>query len=265
MRLMSAVGLLAFMLLASFGALRRPTVNGRLIVGALALQIVFGWFVFRSAGGRQVFLHINDGVNAAVTAALAGPRFVLGKLADGEALNKAGLGPFILITQGLPTIMVFSALIAVLYYFGVMSALLRAFAWLFSRSLRVSGAEALCAAANIFVGIESALTVRPYLSAMTRSELCVVLSAGMATVASNVLALYVGALHDVFPNIAGHLVSASFLSAPAAILMAKLICPETDSPLTLGVAVAPAYEREGSLFEAIINGAEAGLKMMLGI
>jgi len=239
--------------------------NGRLIIGALALQLIFGWLVFRSAGGRDVFLRVNDGVNTVMAAAMAGPRFVLGKLAEGEALHKAGLGPFILLTQGLPTIIVFSSLIAVLYYLGIMSALLRGFAWLFSRTLRVSGAESLCAAANIFVGIESTMAVRPYLSAMTRSELCAVLAAGMATVASNVLALYVGALQEVFPNIAGHMVSASFLSAPAAILMAKIICPETDSPLTLGLNVPPAYEQEGGVFEAIINGAEAGLKMMLGI
>jgi CNT family concentrative nucleoside transporter len=137
----------------------------------------------------------------------------------------------------------------------------RAFTWL----MRISGAESLCAASNIFVGVEAATTVRPYLRDMTRSELCTVLTAGMATIASNVLALYVFILRGQFPTIAGHLVSASILSAPAAIVMSKVLLPETEKPATLGVEVKPHYERESSVMEAIINGANAGLKLIFGI
>jgi CNT family concentrative nucleoside transporter len=131
--------------------------------------------------------------------------------------------------------------------------------------MRVSGAESLCAASNIFVGIESATTIRPYLAKMTRSELCTILTAGMATIASTVLAIYILILHKQFPAIAGHLVSASFLSAPAAIIMSKLMLPETETPETLGLDVHPYYERESSLIESIINGANAGLKLAVGV
>ncbi|MFC1486045.1 nucleoside transporter C-terminal domain-containing protein, partial [Candidatus Latescibacterota bacterium] len=127
------------------------------------------------------------------------------------------------------------------------------------------GAESLCAASNIFVGVESSLTVKPYLEGMTASELTTVLTAGMATVASNVLALYIFSLQPQFPTIAAHLISASFLSAPAAIIMSKIIMPETGTPVTLGRLVDIHYEREQTVFEAVINGANAGVKLIVGI
>jgi len=129
----------------------------------------------------------------------------------------------------------------------------------------VSGAESLATASNIFVGVESNLTIRPHLATLTASELCTVLTAGMATVASNVLALYVLMLQKRFPAIAGHLISASLISAPAALLMSKLLLPESGKPVTLGLNVEPYYERESSLFEAIINAANAGVRMIAGI
>ena len=146
-----------------------------------------------------------------------------------------------------------------------MQRIIGLFAFVFTRFLRISGAEALCASSNIFVGIESTLTVKPYLDGMTRSELMMVLTAGMATVASNVLALYIFSLQPLFPTIAGHLLSASLLSAPAAIIMAKIIIPETGSPVTLGRDITPYYEKERNLFEAVINGANAGVKLIVGI
>jgi CNT family concentrative nucleoside transporter len=131
--------------------------------------------------------------------------------------------------------------------------------------MRISGAESLCVSSNIFVGVESAFTIRPHLREMTRSELCTVLTAGMATVASNVLALYVFILRGQFPTIAGHLISASILSAPAAIVMSKVLMPEEGAPRTLGLSVQPHYLREVNLFEAIINGANAGIRVIAGI
>jgi CNT family concentrative nucleoside transporter len=115
------------------------------------------------------------------------------------------------------------------------------------------------------VGVESAFTVKPHIGRMTRSELCTMLTAGMATVGSNVLALYVFSLQDVFPTIAGHLVSASILSAPAAILMAKLIWPETEVPETLGKDVRPHYEKPDNFFMTIIEGSMDGMKVIFGI
>ena len=146
-----------------------------------------------------------------------------------------------------------------------MPRLIKAFAWVFTRLMRVSGAESLVTASNIFVGVESNLTIKPHLAKLTASELCTVLTAGMATVASNVLALYVLTLQKQFPTIAGHLISASLLSAPAALLMSKILLPESGKPETLGLHVEPYYERDSSLFEAIINGANAGVRMIAGI
>ena len=131
--------------------------------------------------------------------------------------------------------------------------------------MRISGAESLCVSSNIFVGIESALTIKPHLNEMTKSELCTILTAGMGTIASSVMALYVFILQKDFPTIAGHLVSASVLSAPACIVMSKLIYPETETPTTLGEDVKPHYEREGNLIEAIINGANSGTRLVVGI
>jgi CNT family concentrative nucleoside transporter len=131
--------------------------------------------------------------------------------------------------------------------------------------MRISGAESLSVSSNIFVGVEANMTVLPHLPGMTRSEFCTILAAGMSTTASNVLALYVFLLQKDFPTIAGHLVSASIISAIAAIVMSKLIMPETETPETLGMNIRPHYERESSLMESVIKGANEGVKMVVGI
>jgi CNT family concentrative nucleoside transporter len=246
----------------------RKNMNWRVIGWGIGLQILVALFIFVVPAGAELFRVVNDVVVKVLDSASAGAKFVFGPLAlaPGQVseTGEKSLG-FILAFQAFPTIIFFSALIAILYYFGIMPLIIRGFAYVFTRLMRISGAESLVAASNIFVGIESTLTVKPYLSQMTRSEVCTVLTAGMATVASNVLALYVFSLRDQFPAIAGHLVSASLLSAPAALVMSKIIFPEAESPETLGVHVRPFYEKEKSLFEAIINGANAGVKMIVGI
>jgi len=246
----------------------RRVVNWRVIAWGLLLQLAVAVFIFMVPAGSRVFLFLNEVVVKLLDSASAGSRFLFGRLAvpPGQTTDagEPSLG-FILAFQAFPTIIFFSALMSILYFYRIMPLVIRGFAYVFSRLMRVSGAESLCVASNIFVGVESTLAVRPHLSGMTRSELCTVLTAGMATVASNVLALYVFCLRDVFPNIAGHLISASLLSAPAALVMSKLLLPETGQPVTLGKAVDITYEREEHLFEAIINGANAGVKLVLGI
>jgi CNT family concentrative nucleoside transporter len=246
----------------------RKNMNWRVIGWGIGLQIIIALFIFVVPAGAKLFLVVNDVVIKVLDSASAGAKFVFGPLAippgQKSETGQESLG-FILAFQAFPTIIFFSALIAILYYFGIMTLVIRGFAYVFTKLMRVSGAESLVTACNIFVGVESNLTVKPYLSRMTNSEICTVLTAGMATVASNVLALYVFSLKDVFPTIAGHLVSASLLSAPAALVMSKIILPEGQSPETLGVHVQPFYEKERSLFEAIINGANAGVKMIVGI
>jgi len=196
-------------------------------------------------------------------AASAGQEFLFGPLAVPEG-EETSLG-FILAIQGLPLIIFFAALMGLLYYWRVMPLIIRGFAWFFSRVMRISGAESLCAASNIFVGIESATAVRPYLARMTRSEFCVILTAGMATVASSVLGVYVSFLSEAFPEIAGHLISASIMSAPAAIVMAKILAPETEEPVTLGQDIQLEYQRDSGAVEAVINGATAGVKLVVGV
>jgi CNT family concentrative nucleoside transporter len=153
-----------------------------------------------------------------------------------------------------------------LYHMRVLQIFVRLFARLFHRTMRISGAESLSSAANIFVGIESAVVVRPYLERMTRSELLLVLTTGMATVASSTLGVYVAFLTGVFPQIAGHLISASVLTIPACVVVTKLLIPETETPETLA-AVPPEDEstRSKNLISAIIQGAMDGLKLAAGI
>jgi CNT family concentrative nucleoside transporter len=243
-------------------------VNWRAVLWGLGIQFVFAVFIFVIPAGTAFFLFLNDMVIKLLESAGAGTRFLFGRLAlpPGEAGEggESSLG-FVLAFQALPTIIFFASLVSALYYTGLMPWLIKKFSSLFTRLMRISGAESLCASSNIFVGVESALTVRPYLERMTRSELCTVLAVGMASIASNVLALYVFILKGQFPTIAGHLVSASFLSAPAAVVVAKLMVPETSTPETLGVDVEPHYEKDSSLMESVIRGANEGMKLVLGI
>jgi CNT family concentrative nucleoside transporter len=246
----------------------KKNMNFKVILWGIGLQLIIGFFIFIVPVGSNLFSFVNNVVIKVLDSASAGAKFVFGPLAippgaESETAEKS-LG-FILAFQAFPTIIFFSALIAILYYFKIMPLVIRAFAYVFTKLMRISGAESLVTASNIFVGIESALTIKPYLARMTPSEFCTILTAGMATVSSNVLALYVFSLEPQFPKIAGHLVSASLLSAPAALVMSKIILPEGLSPETLGVHIKPFYEKDNSLFEAIINGANAGVKMIVGI
>ena len=246
----------------------KKNMNRKVIFWGIALQILIALFIFVVPVGAKLFLFLNDVVIKVLESSSAGAKFVFGRLAlaPGQVGEKGetSLG-FILAFQAFPTIIFFSALVSILYFFNIMPLVIRAFAYLFTKLMKISGAESLVAAGNIFVGVEANLTVKPYLARMTRSELCTILTAGMATVASNVLALYVYNLKAQFPTIAGHLVSASLLSAPAALVMSKIIFPEAKMPETLGIRVQPAYEKDKSLFEAIINGANNGVKMIVGI
>lgn len=266
--LVSFAGIFLLMGIAWLLSTNRKVVNVRVVLWGTALQLLLALFIFVVPAGSRVFLAVNDAVVSVLDSAQAGTRFVFGRLAlPPGARNEAGeesLG-FILAFQALPTIVFFASLMGALYYLGVMPRLIRFFSRLFTRIMRISGAESLSVSSNIFVGVEANMTVLPHLARMTRSELCTILAAGMATTASNVLALYVFLLRNQFPAIAGHLVSASILSAIAAIVMSKIILPETETPETLGADVRPHYEKESTVFEAVIKGANEGVKMIVGI
>jgi len=263
-QIIAVFGIAVFTLIAWLVSRDFKRINYRLLFWGFAFLFLFALFVFRTATGQNIFAGINTVVIAIVDAALEGPKFVFGSLADPVASAQTGIG-FILFFQGLATILVISALLAILYHVGIMTWILKLFSAVFSKLTRISGAESLAASANIFVGNESLLAIRPCLPKLTRSELCVVLVCCMATISANVIGLYVGVLRDVFPAIAGHLVSATILMVPTAVILAKLAVPETETPETLGTRVAPHYEKENSFVEAILSGGETGFKMIVGI
>ena len=265
------VSFFGIFLIAGFAWLlsaNRKVVNWRVVGWGIGLQFLFAFFVFVVPVGTKFFLFVNRIVITLLGSASAGTRFVFGRLAlPPGTTNEAGetsLGS-ILAFQGLSTIIFFAALIGALYYLGIMPFFVRLFARVFTKLMRVSGAESLCVSSEIFVGVESSLVVRPHLAKMTRSELTTILTAGMSTIASTVLAVYVFLLQKEIPAIAGHLVSASLLAAPATLVISKLLMPETEKPETLGLDIKPHYEKEENLILAIINGAKNGLQLLGGI
>ena len=207
----------------------------RVIIWGIGLQLVLGFLVFLFPPTRialEGFTRLLDGV---FTAADAGARFVFGSnvvpIPGKEPAVNLG---YIFAFRALPTVIFFSGLMALLYNIGVIQIITEFFAKIFYRTMRLSGAEALSGAANIFVGIEAAIVVKPYLPKMTRSELCAILSCCFGTAASSTLAIYVSFLKPVFPNILGHLVSASIIAIPACFVLSKILVPETGVPLTMG-------------------------------
>ena len=266
--LVSFAGIFLLLGFAWICSTNKKRMNYRVIIWSICLQLLFAFFIFIIPAGTQVFLFINRLVIKILDSASAGTRFLFGRLAlPPNTVSESGetsLG-FFLAIQALPTIVFFASLMAILYYYRIMPLIIRGFAFIFTRLMRVSGAESLCVSSNIFVGIESALTIRPHIEKMTASELTTILTAGMATVASNVLAMYTFILVRDFPSIAGHLVSASILSAPAALVMSKILLPETEKPETLGINLKPVYQKETNVIEAIIKGANTGMKLIFGI
>ena len=272
MSLLNLVSLLGLIVLATLawavGGFRRP-VAWRTITGAGSLMLIMGIAVFLVPQTRALLLILNDLVVALLGASRVGAEFLLGPLTlnPGEttAAGEPSVG-FVLAAQVLPAVIFFASLMAVGYHLRLVQPIIRLFGRLFRRTLQLSGAEALAGSSNIFVGIESATTVGPYLAGMTRSELLTLLTCAMSTVASTTLALYVFFLREPFPQIAGHLISASVLSIPAAALVSKLILPETGQPETLG-SLPPISEthRHGNTMAALSAGAWDGLKLAAGI
>ncbi|HEX2056363.1 MAG TPA: nucleoside transporter C-terminal domain-containing protein [Nitrospiraceae bacterium] len=281
-RAVAFVGFFTIALLA-WATGRRTRLNWKTIGGSAVLAWTLGVVSFWFPGARWIWGTINDLVVATLTASQKGTIFLLGPLAlgPGQTLPDGTVSVgFILAAQALPAVVFFAALMAGLYYLGVMQAIVRLFARLFYRTMGLSGAESLSGAANIFVGIEAGLIVRPYLEAMTRSELLLVLTCMMATVASTVMGIYVSALRHVVPQIAGHLISASVISIPCAVLISKLSLPEVEQPVTLGGVPSDTMDRQttpslspddeailppSNLIVALIDGAAQGMKMAVGI
>jgi CNT family concentrative nucleoside transporter len=269
---LNLVSLLGFVVLAALawlaGGCRRP-VPWRTAIGATTIMVVLGALIFLVPITHKALIWLNDLVVAILGSSNEGAEFVFGPLAVGPGettdTGEPSIG-FVLAAQVLPAVIFFAALMAVLYHLRLLQPVVKVFGRLFHRTLGLSGAESLAGASNIFFGVESATTIRPYLESMTRSELLTVLTCCMSTVASTTLAVYVLFLGDVFPQIAGHLISASVISIPAAAMVSKLMLPETGTPATLGrVPEIDQSVRYGNTMSALTGGACDGLKLAAGI
>lgn len=272
-RLVSLAGFFLILGLAWVTGKRRK-VNLKTVIGCLILIWGIGGMTFWVSFTRRILEAVNSVLVAVLTASQKGTVFLFGPLALGPGATLADGTPsigFVLAIQVLPAVIFFSALVSALYYLGIMQRIVRFFARIFFRTMHLSGAESLSSAANIFVGIESSLTVKPWLEKMTRSELLTLMTCMMATVASTVMGVYVIALIGVFPQIAGHLVSASVISIPCAVLISKITWPENEQPETLGSLPDEPHlndeetPQSQNLMVALIQGGEQGLKMAAGI
>ena len=251
MRLVSAAGLVVMIAIAwAFSSDRRrfPT---RTVAWGLGLQLALGLLLLRSPVGRGFFVGLNDAVAAFIGYTEAGVRFVFG------GLTETG---FSFVVNVLPIIVFMGSVFAVLYHLGVMQRVVDALAAVLSRTMGSSGAESLAAVANIFVGMtEAALVVKPFVERMTRSELFTLMTTGMATVAGSVMLAYVQILGG--GDFAGHLVTASLLSAPAAILLAKVMIPETEVPATATRGHASVPRASVNVIDAAARGAVDGMRL----
>jgi CNT family concentrative nucleoside transporter len=263
--LQSAFGFAAFILIAWLLSDERRALPWRIVVSGALLQIVLAAALLKLPLFRDVFLALNDVLSALERATQEGTRFVFGYLGGGPQpfAEQPGISSFVLAFRALPLILVVSALSALLFYWRVLPAIVRAFSAVLERAMGVGGAVGLSAAANIFVGmVEAPLFVRPYLKEMSRGELFIVMTGGMAGIAGTVMALYAVILGPVLPDALGHILSASIISAPAAILVAAVMVPPRGTP-TSGRLVPPQQAR--SSMDAVTRGTLDGLQLLLAI
>jgi concentrative nucleoside transporter, CNT family len=242
----------------------KKAVDWRLVLTGVALQVGFAALVLLVPGGRDVFDWLGRGFVALLSFVGAGSSFIFGSLMD---TSKFG---FIFAFQVLPTIIFFASLMGVLYHLGVMQAVVRAMAWAITKVMRVSGAETTSVCASVFIGqTEAPLTVRPYIPRMTESELITMMIGGMAHIAGGVLAAYVGMLGGGDPAeqafYAKHLLAASIMAAPATLVVAKILIPETGTPLTRGTVKMEVEKTASNVIDAAASGAGDGLRLALNI
>jgi CNT family concentrative nucleoside transporter len=281
MRATSFIGVAVLIGLAWALSVHRDRVDWRPVIWGVVLQLALGAIVLSDSASYFFFTVVDGGVNRLLGFAGDGAAFVfqsvqphLIKGPDGTETFYVGTGSGIsppvktFAFWILPTIVFFSSLMSLLYYLGVMQGLVRAIAWVMVRTLGTSGAESLSAAGNIFVGqTEAPLLIRPFVAKMTRSELMAVMTGGFATVAGGVLGAYVSFLQHV-PNIAGHLVIASIMSAPAALAVAKVMVPETETPATRGevhIPEVPKDQQPKNAIEAAARGASDGMSLAINV
>jgi CNT family concentrative nucleoside transporter len=255
-RFTGILGILSMLGLAYLFSTNRRAIRLKTVVWGLGLQIVFALFVLRVAAGQLLFQKAGDEVNKLLSYSYAGSEFVFGEL--GKRNSSLGL---IFAFQVLPAIIFIASLFALLYYLGVMQVAIRGAAWAMQRAMGASGAESLNLVASIFMGqSEAPLTIRPFLPDVTQSELMTIMTSGMAHVSGSIMAAYIA-----FGVDAKHLLTAVIMTAPGTLLMAKMLVPETEKPLTAGTVNLKAGERHENFLAAIAHGTSDGLALALNV
>lgn len=254
-RFIGVVGLVVILGIAFAFSTDRKKVNRRLILWGLILQFSFALLIMKWSVGQRVFAGMSNAVKLGLEKADAGAEFLFGPLANPENLG------FIFAFKALPTIIYISSFFSVLYYLGILQKMVLFMAKIMVRTMGTSGAEALSTAANVFMGqTEAPLVVRPYIASMTYSELCTLMVGGMATISGGMMAAYISMGIE-----AEFLLAASVMNAPAAIVMAKILVPETGTPLTKGEVKLKVERTEVNIIDAAARGAGAGLTLALNV
>src|SRR6266436_1915046 len=255
-RFTGVLGLITMIGLAYLFSTDRKAIKLKAVLWGVGLQLVFAVFVLKFEIGRRLFEKAGFLVNKLLSFSYIGSEFVFGEI--GKKASSLG---FSFAFQVLPTIIFIAAFFALLYHIGVMQLVIRAAAWIMTRVMGVSGAESLNVAASIFMGqTEAPLTIRPFLSKLTKSELMCVMTSGMAHVSGGIMAAYIA-----FGIEAKHLLTAVIMTAPGTLLMAKMLVPETEKPLTAGRLEMPEMEKEANFLGAISRGTVDGLHLALNV
>lgn len=257
-RFTGVLGILAVLLAAWLFSTDRRRIRWRTVAWGLSLQLLFAFFVLRFDFGQRAMFWAGGVVTKMLSATAAGTSVLFGKLGTPDT----SLGS-IFAFQVLPTIIFISAFFAVMYHIGLMQIVIRALAWVMLKTMRISGAESMNVAASIFMGqTEAPLTIRPFLSGATRSELMTIMTSGMAHVSGGIMAMYISQGIE-----ARHLLSAVIMTSPGTILMAKMLVPETEVPATEGKVIIPKSEEheEENLIGAIARGTIDGGKLALNV
>lgn len=259
------LALSVFVLLAWAISENRRRFSWRTVLVGTGLQFGIALLLLKTPVCLHIFMILNRAVLALEHATEAGTSFVFGYVGGGDApfeVTQAS-SMVILAFQKLPLVLIMSALSALFFYWKVLPRVIRAFSWLLRKSVGIGGAEGVGLAANVFMGmVEAPLLIRPYISRLTRSELFTIMTCGMSTVAGTVLALYAGFLRNTVPDAMGHLLTASLISVPAAITMAKVMIPETEA-VTAGDVTPP--QNASSAMDAVTKGTAQGMELLISI
>ncbi len=237
----------------------RKAIKLKTVLWGFGLQFALGIFVLKSSIGGKIFGFLGNGANKLLSYSYAGSSFVFGDLGLPKEISRLG---FSFAFQVLPTIIFIAAFFAVLYHIGVMQLIIRAAAWVMSKVMGASGAESLNVAASIFMGqTEAPLTIRPFIPKLTKSELMTVMTSGMAHISGGMMAGYIQ-VGGADPK---NLLTAVIMTAPGTLLMAKMLVPETEQPLTAGRVEMPQMEKESNILGAIARGTSDGLHLALNV